>query len=157
MALDELAVPSGPLAVKTLHVGPRAELMGENVKVTESLLLQGELSGELEEASMIKKLTYGSRNTDLVKKAALSDTLDALAIHIGSGELRLDEAVKTKNLGLCSGTLSLVDAESTTDSTLHVMEHIIVQNGMLEKDTNDPGSISTDKAKTANVNDHGMC
>ncbi len=153
MALDELAVPSGPLAVKTLHVGPRAELMGKNVKVTESLLLQGELSGELDEASTIKKLTYGSRNTDLVKKAALSDTLDALAIHIGSGELRLDEAVKTKNLGLCSGTLSLVDAESTTDSTLHVMEHITVQNGMLEKDSNDPGSISTDKAKTANVND----
>ncbi len=61
--------------------------------------------------------------------------------------------VKTKNLGLCSGTLSLADAESTTDSTLHVTDHITVQNGMLEKDANDPGSISTDKAKMANIND----
>ena len=154
VTLGDLDIQDGTLTVKTLHVGPRAELTAnKNVKVTGSLLLQGELSGELDEASTIKRLTYGSRNTDLVKKAALSDTLDALAIHAGSREIRLDEVIKTKNLGLCSGTLSLVDAESTTDSTLHVMEHITVQNGMLEKDANDPGSISTDKAKTANEND----
>ncbi len=144
----------GMLKVNTLHVGPRAELTAaKDVRVTESLILQGELSGELDEASTIKKLTYSSRNTDVVKKAALADMLDALSVQVGSGELRLDEVYKTKNLGLCSGTLSLVDAESTTDSTLHVTEHITVQNGMLEKDTNDPGSISTDKAKTANTND----
>ena len=144
----------GPLTVTTLHVGPRAQLTAtKDVKVTESLILEGELSGELDEASTIKTLTYGSRNTDIVKKAALVMTLDALSIHIGRGELRLDEMVQTKTLGLCSGTLSLVDAESTTDSTLHVTEQITVQSGMLEKDTNDPGSISTDKAKTANMND----
>ncbi len=144
----------GPLTVTTLHVGSGAELMStKDVKVIEFLILQGELSGELDEASTIKKLTYGSRNTDLVKKAALTNMLDALSIHVGSGELRLEEVIKTKNLGLCSGTLSLVDAESTTDSTLHVTEHITVQNGMLEKDANDPGSISTDRAKTASIND----
>ncbi len=137
----------GPLTVTTLHVGSGAELMSsKDVKVTESLILQGELSGELDEASTIKRLTYGSRTTDAVKKASLVTMLDALAIHVGSGELRLDEVVKTKNLGLCSGTLSLVDVESTTDSTLHVTEHITVQNGMLAKDTNDPGSLSTDIA-----------
>ncbi len=144
----------GSLTVTTLHVGPDAELMStKDVKVTESLILQGELSGELEESSTIKTLTYGSRNTDLVKKAALVDMLEALSISVGNGELRLDEMVKTKNLGLCSGTLSLVDVESTTDSTLHVTEQITVQNGMLGKDTNDPGSISTDKAGDANMND----
>ncbi len=154
MALDELEVSSGTLTVKTLHVGPRAELMStKNVKVTESLILQGELSGELDEASTIKRLTYGNRNTDVVKKAALHTMLDALSISVGNGELRLDEVIKTKNLGLCSGTLSLVDAESTTDSTLHVTEHITVQNGMLEKDANDPGSISTDKMAKPNVAD----
>ena len=154
VVLGDLEIQNGTLTVKTLHVGPRAELTAnKNVKVTESLILEGELSGELDEASMIKRLTYGSGATDVVKKAALNTMLDALAIHVGSGEIRLDEVVKTKNLGLCSGTLSLADAESTTDSTLHVTEHITVQNGMLEKDTNDPGSISTDKAKTANVND----
>ena len=144
----------GPLTVTTLHVGSGAELMStKDVKVTESLILQGELSGELDEASTIKKLTYGSRNTDVVKKASLVTMLDALAIHVGSGELRLDEVVKTKNLGLCSGTLSLVDVESTTDSTLHVTEHITVQNGMLAKDTNDPGSLSTDIAKMGSILD----
>ena len=154
VVLGDMDVDRGPLTVKTLHVGPRAELMStKDVKVTESLLLQGELSGDLDEASTIKRLTYGSGATDVVKKAALADTLDALAIHVGSGEIRLDEVVKTKNLGLCSGTLSLADAESTTDSTLHVTGQITVQNGMLEKDANDPGSISTDRAKTANIND----
>ncbi len=144
----------GTLKVKTLHVGPNAALTAnKDVTVEESLILQGELSGELNETSAIKRLTYGNRNTDLVKKAALADMLDAFSIQVGSGELRLEEVHKTKNLGLCSGTLSLVDTESTTDSTLHVTEQITVQSGMLEKDTNDPGSISTDKAKTANAAD----
>ncbi len=146
MVLGDMDVDRGPLTVKTLHVGPRAELMStKDVKVTESLILQGELSGELDEASTIKRLTYGNRNTDVVKKAALHTMLEGLSISVGSGELRLDEVVKTKNLGLCSGTLSLADAESTTDSTLHVTGQITVQNGMLEKDANDPGSISTDR------------
>ena len=147
VVLGDLDAQDGTLTVKTLHVGPRAELMStKDVKVTESLILQGELDGELDESSTIKTLTYGSRNTDVVKNAALhTDGLDALAIHVGSGEIRLDEVVKTKNLGLCSGTLSLADAESTTDSTLHLTDQITVQNGMLEKDANDPGSISTDK------------
>ena len=144
----------GPLTVMTLRVAPDAELTAnKDVKVTESLILQGELSGELDETSTIKTLTYGNRNTDLVKKAALVPMLDALSIHIGRGELRLDEMVQTKTLGLCSGTLSLMDTESTTDSTLHVTEQITVQNGMLAKNTNDPGSISTDKATTASTDD----
>ncbi len=148
----------GPLTVKTLHVGPDAELTAnKDVTVEESLILQGELSGELAEASTIKRLTYGSRNTDLVKKAALVKTLEVLSIDVGDrGTLRLEEVIKTKNLGLCSGTLSLVDAESTTDSTLHVTEQITVQNGMLRKDANDPGSLSTDRMAKPNVADRYM-
>ena len=147
----------GPLKVKTLHVGPDAELTAnKNVTVEESLILQGELSGELAEASTIKRLTYGSRNTDLVKKAALVKTLEALSVQVGSGELRLEEVHTVKNLGLCSGTLSLVDTESTMDSTLHVTEQITVQNGMLRKDANDPGSISTDRMAKPNVADRYM-
>ena len=141
----------GPLRVKTLHVGSDAELTANrDVKVTESLILQGELSGELDESSTIRTLTYGSGNTDVVKTTGM---LDALSIQIGNGELRLDEVHKTKNLGLCSGTLSLMDTESTTDSTLHVTEHITVQNGVLEKDANDPGSLSTDILEDPTEND----
>ncbi len=157
VALGDLDAQDGTLTVKTLHVGPRAELTAtKDVKVTESLILQGELSGELDETSMIKRLTYGSGATDVVKKVALTSMLDALAIHAGSGELRLDEVYKTKNLGLCSGTLSLVDAESTTDSTLHVTEQITVENGMLVKDANDPGSLSTDIMTKPDSNDRYM-
>ncbi len=136
VTLGDLRVESGkgPLTVKTLRVGPRAELMAnKDVKVTESLLLQGELAGELVDLPAI--------------------LLHSFSVDVGNGELDLDFVVKTKNLGLCSGTLSLVDIESTTDSTLHVTEYITVQNGMLEKDTNDPGSISTDKAKSPTVHD----
>ncbi len=147
----------GTLKVKTLHVGLDAELTAnKDVTVTESLILQGELSGELAEASTIKRLTYGNRNTDLVKKAALQPTLEALSVQVGSGELRLEEVHEVKNLGLCSGTLSLVDTESTTDSTLHVTEQITVQNGMLRKDANDPGSLSTDRMADPNVADRYM-
>ncbi len=157
VTLGDLRVEPGKglLTVKTLHVGPDAELTAnKDVTVTESLILQGELSGELNAASTIKRLTYGSRNTDPVQKAALVPMLDALAVHVGDrGILRLEEVIQTKNLGLCSGTLSLVDAESTTDSTLHVTEQITVQSGMLRKDVNDPGSLSTDKAKTDKVAD----
>ena len=144
----------GTLKVKTLHVGPDAELTAnKDVTVTESLILEGELSGELSTASTIKRLAYGNRNTDLVKKATLADMLDALSIQIGSGEVRLEEVHKVKNLGLCSGTLSLVAVESTTDSTLQVTEQITVENGMLAKDLNDPGSISTDKMAKPNSAD----
>ena len=156
VTLGDLRVESGkgPLTVTTLHVGPRAELTAtRDVKVTESLILEGELSGELDEASTIKRLTYGNRNTDLVKKAALVTMLEALSISVGTGELRLDEIIQTKNLGLCSGTLSLMDVESTTDSTLHVTEQITVETGMLKKDSNDPGSISTDKMAKPNSAD----
>ena len=156
VTLGDLRVEPGKgrLTVKTLHVGPDAELTAnKDVTVEESLILQGELSGELNEKSTIKRLTYGSRNTDLVKKAALQPMLEALSIQVGSGELRLEEVHKVKNLGLCSGTLSLVDVESTTDSTLHVTDHITVQNGMLEKDMNDPGSISTDKMAKPHADD----
>ncbi len=148
----------GPLKVKTLHVGPDAELTAnKDVTVEESLILQGELSGELNETSAIKRLTYGSRNTDLVKKAALVKTLEVLSIDVGDrGTLRLEEVIKTKNLGLCSGTLSLADTESTTDSTLHVTDQITVQNGMLRKDANDPGSLSTDRMTDPNVADRYM-
>ncbi len=147
----------GPLTVKTLHVGPDAELTAnKDVTVEESLILRGELSGELNETSAIKRLTYGSRNTDLVKKAALQPMLEALSVQVGSGELRLEEVIKTKNLGLCSGTLLLADTESTTDSTLHVTEQITVQNGMLRKDANDPGSLSTDRMAKPDMNDRYM-
>ena len=144
-----LEVQNGPLRVKHLHVRAGGELKADNnVVVSEGLILEGDgLSGTLSDASTIKTLVYGSRDTDLVNSAAMVNLLEALSVAVGDeGELGLDQVTKTKNLGLCSGTLVLREAGTDTDSTLTVHDQITVQNGFLTKDTNRLGSIATDKA-----------
>ena len=151
-----LEVKNGPLTVKHLHVRAGGELKADNnVVVSEGLILEGDgLSGTLSDASTIKTLVYGSRDTDLVKPDAMVNLLDALSVAVGDeGELRLDQVTKTKNLGLCSGTLVLREAGTDTDSTLTVHDQITVQNGKIQKDTNRPGSIATDKASSPNEAD----
>ena len=142
---EDLDVQNGTLTVKHVHIHAGGKLKSdEDVKLdTGSLILRGDgLQGTLADGSVVTHLTYGSRDTDIVPSGALVDTLD-LTIDIGDGgELRLDQVTKTKNLGLCSGTLVLRKAGTATDSTLSVHEQITVKNGRLKKDT---GSIATDK------------
>ena len=142
---EDLDVQNGTLTVKHLHVRSGGELTSsDDVKLDGgALILEGDgLQGTLADGSTITHLVYGNRDTDLVASGALVDTLD-LTIDIGDGgELRLDQVTKTKNLGLCSGTLVLRKAGTATDSTLSVHEQITVKNGRLKKDT---GSIATDK------------
>ena len=142
---ENLDVQNGTLTVKHVHVHAGGKLKSDgDVKLdTGSLILRGDgLQGTLADGSVVTHLTYGSRDTDIVPSGALVDTLD-LTIDIGDGgELRLDQVTKTKNLGLCSGTLVLRKAGTATDSTLSVHEQITVKNGRLKKDT---GSIATDK------------
>ena len=142
---EDVDVQNGTLTVKHLHVHSGGKLKADgDVKMDQgALILRGDgLQGTLADGSVITHLTYGSRDTDIVPSGALVDTLD-LTIDIGDGgELRLDQVTKTKNLGLCSGTLVLRKAGTATDSTLHVHEQITVKNGRLKKDT---GSIATDK------------
>ena len=142
---EDLDVQNGTLTVKHVHVHAGGKLKSDgDVKLdTGSLILRGDgLQGTLADESVVTHLTYGSRDTDIVPSGALVDTLD-LTIDIGDGgELRLDQVTKTKNLGLCSGTLVLRKAGTATDSTLSVHEQITVKNGRLKKDT---GSIATDK------------
>ena len=153
MTLDALFVQSpleiqnGPLTVKHLHVQPGGELKANgDVVVSETLILEGDgLSGKVSDNSAIRTLMYGSSDTDIVQSAALADTLGAFTIAAGTGEVRLDQVTKTKNLGLCSGTLILREAGTAKDSTLLVYDQVTVQNGKIQKDTNKPGNIATDK------------
>ena len=143
-----LKVENGPLTVRHLSVGPLrsgGELQADgNVVVRHALSLGGDgLRGRLSDASTIKHLVYGSRETDLVHPAALADQLEALSILLEEGELRLDEVIRTKNLGLCRGTLVLRDAGTEADSTLVVDDQILVRDGFIETD-GDGGSIATD-------------
>ena len=140
----DLDIQNGTLTVKHLHVHSGGELKSDgDVKIDSgALILEGDgLQGTLADGSVITHLVYGSRDTDLVPSGVLVDTLD-LTINVGDGgELRLDQVTKTKNLGLCSGTLVLREAGTEAESTLSVHEQITVKNGRLKKDT---GSIATD-------------
>ena len=143
-----LKVENGPLTVRHLSVGPLrsgGELQADgNVVVRHALSLGGDgLRGRLSDASTIKHLVYGSRETDLVHPAALADQLEVLSILLEEGELRLDEVIRTKNLGLCRGTLVLRDAGTEADSTLVVDDQILVRDGFIET-AGDGGSIATD-------------
>ena len=141
---EELTIQNGPLTVKHVHVGSGGELKSDgDVKIDSgSLVLEGAgLQGTLADGSVITHLTYGSGDTDTMNPGG---TLEALTILAGSGEVRLDQVTKTKNLGLCSGTLVLREAGTDKDSTLTVHDQITVQNGKIQKDTNRPGSIATD-------------
>ena len=153
---EDLDIQNGTLTVKHVHVRSGGELKSDgDVKLDQgALILRGDgLQGTLSAGSAITHLTYGSRDTDIVPSGALVDTLN-LTIDVGdAGELRLDQVTKTKNLGLCSGTLVLREAGTDTDSTLTVHEQITVQNGKIQKDTNRPGSIATDKAASPNEAD----
>ena len=150
---ENLDIQDGTLTVKHVHVGSGGELKSDgDVKIDSgSLVLEGDgLDGTLADGSVITHLTYGSGDTDTMNPGG---TLEALTILAGTGEVRLDQVTKTKNLGLCSGTLVLREAGTDTDSTLSVYDQITVQNGRIQKDTNSPGSIATDKAAKASEAD----
>ena len=141
---EDLDIQNGTLTVKHVHVGSGGKLKSDgDVKIDSgSLVLEGDgLDGTLADGSVITHLTYGSGDTDTMNPGG---TLEALTILAGSGEVRLDQVTKTKNLGLCSGTLVLREAGTEKDSTLSVHDQITVQNGFMTKDTNRPGSIATD-------------
>ena len=142
-----LEIQNGPLTVKHLHVQSGGELKADgDVVVSETLILEGDgLSGKVSDNSAIKTLVYGSPDTDVVQSAALADTLGAFTIAAGTGEVRLDQVTRAKNVGLCSGTLILREAGTTKDSTLVVYDQITVQNGKIQKDNNKKGSLATDK------------
>ena len=142
-----LEVRNGPLTVKHLHVRTGGELEAdENVVVSETLILEGDgLSGSLSDNSTIKTLVYGSPDTDIVQSAALADTLGAFTIAAGTGEVGLDQVIRARNVGLCSGTLVLREAGTAKDSTLVVYDQITVQNGRIQKDAGNKGSLATDK------------
>ncbi|MCY4205271.1 MAG: DUF4397 domain-containing protein [Bacteroidetes bacterium] len=140
---DDLEI-DGELTVNTLHVGKGADLdIDDDVTVNEALILAGELDGSIAEDSEVKRIAYATSNSDIV---SVGHELDALTISLNSGSLLFDQVAKTKNLGLCKGTLVLYEAGTDKEETLKVSEQITVQGGQLEFDANEPGTIGTDIA-----------
>lgn len=148
---------NGALHATTLHVSD-GELNAEgNVQIGSSttagsLILSGDgLEGSLHSDSRLKHLVYGNHRSDQVNVG----TVDILSFHHGSeSRLRLAHSVTAKTVGLCSGTVVLVDEDRTDeDSTLTITEALHVRDGVFVRDSDDPGGLGTDIAKEATGSD----
>ena len=136
----------GSLTATTVHVTEDGELDSDgNVTITDALVLQGDgLEGSLAAGSTVNKLTYATVDSDEIDMGA---TVASLSVNVGADrELRISEAVTVTNLGLCSGTLVLIDTD-TEANTLTVTELLTVDDGSMSLDSNRPGSAGTDVSK----------
>ena len=136
----------GSLVATTVHINEGGELDSDgNVQITDALVLQGDgLEGSLAAGSTVNKLTYATVDSDEIDMGA---TVASLSVNVGADrELRISEAVTVTNLGLCSGTLVLIDTD-TEANTLTVTELLTVDDGSMSLDSNRPGSAGTDVSK----------
>ncbi len=136
----------GSLTATTVHINEDGELDSDgNVQITDALVLQGDgLEGSLAAGSTVNKLTYATVDSDEIDMGA---TVANLSVNVGADrELRISEAVTVTNLGLCSGTLVLIDTD-TEANTLTVTELLTVDDGSMSLDSNRPGSAGTDVSK----------
>ena len=136
----------GSLIATTVHINEDGELDSDgNVQITDALVLQGDgLEGSLAAGSTVNKLTYATVDSDEIDMGA---TVANLSVNVGADrELRISEAVTVTNLGLCSGTLVLIDTD-TEANTLTVTELLTVDDGSMGLDSNRPGSAGTDVSK----------
>ncbi len=145
--VDDLEVEEeGRLIATTVHVTEEGELNSDgSVQIEDALILQGDgLEGSLAAGSTLNNLTYATVDSDLEMAASMA----RLSVNVEAGkELRTSEAVTVTNLGLCSGTLLLMDTDIDNKKTLTVTEHLTVKDGYLDLDSNRPGSFGTDVSK----------
>ena len=136
----------GDLVATTVHVTADGELESDgNVTITSALVLEGDgLEGSLAAGSTVSNLTYATVDSDEID---LGSTVARLSVNVGADrELRISEAVTVTDLGLCSGSLVLIDTD-TEAKTLTVTDHLVVMDGYLSLDSNRPGNAGTDVSK----------
>ena len=136
----------GTLVATTVHITEDGELDSDgNVQIRDALVLQGDgLEGSLATGSTVNNITYATVDSDEI---GLGATVARLSVNVGDErELRISDAVTVTNLGLCSGTLVLIDTD-TDANTLTVTELLTVMDGHLSLDSNRPGSAGTDVTK----------
>ena len=136
----------GDLVAKTVHITADGELESDgNVTISDALVLEGDgLEGSLAAGSTVNNLTYATVDSDEI---SLGATVARLSVNVGADrELRISDAITVTDLGLCSGTLVLIDTD-TEANTLTVTDHLVVMDGYLSLDSNRPGSAGTDVSK----------
>ncbi|MYD56989.1 MAG: fibronectin type III domain-containing protein, partial [Rhodothermaceae bacterium] len=133
----------GTLMATTVHVTEDGELDSEeSVLIEDALVLQGDgLEGSLAAGSTVNNLTYATVDSDEIDLGA---SVTRLSVNVDMDqELRISEAITVTNLGLCSGTMVLIDTD-TEANTLTVTDLLTVMDGHLGLDSNRPGSAGTD-------------
>ncbi|MYD19166.1 MAG: DUF4397 domain-containing protein [Rhodothermaceae bacterium] len=136
----------GTLVATTVHITEDGELDSDgNVQIRDALVLQGDgLEGSLATGSTVNNITYATVDSDEI---GLGATVARLSVNVGDErELRISDAVTVTNLGLCSGTMVLIDTD-TEANTLTVTDLLTVMDGHLSLDSNRPGSAGTDVTK----------
>ena len=144
----------GSLVATTVHITEDGELDSDgNVTITDALVLQGDgLEGSLAAGTTVNTLTYATVDSDEI---SLGATVAKLSVNVGADkQLRISDAVTVTDLGLCSGTLVLIDTD-TEANTLTVTDHLVVMDGYLSLDSNRPGSAGTDVTKAGATADDG--
>ena len=145
----------GTLMATTVHVTEDGELDSEesvqigevdaegNVLIQGELVLEGDgLEGSLAAGSTVNNLTYATVDSDEIDLGAAAVTRLSMNVDAGQ-ELRISEAITVTNLGLCSGTMVLIDTD-TDANTLTVTDLLTVMDGHLGLDSNRPGNAGTD-------------
>ena len=121
----------GSLTATTVHITADGELDSDgNVQITDALVLEGDgLEGSLAAGSTVSNLTYATVDSDEID---LGSTVARLSVNVGADrELRISEAVTVTDLGLCSGSLVLIDTD-TEAKTLTVTDHLVVHGWLSE-------------------------
>ena len=151
---DDVEVENeGTLMATTVYVTEDGELdSDESVQIGDALadpqvdgalVLQGDgLEGSLAAGSLVNNLTYATVDSDEIDLGAAAVTRLSMNVDAGQ-ELRISEAVTVTNLGLCSGTMVLIDTD-TDANTLTVTDLLTVDDGHLSLDSNRPGNAGTD-------------
>ncbi len=158
VAMNGLQVQVGTLDVETLHIGGGELEAGDNLGTVEvkNLILQGDgVDGSIDASELIT-IAYGTHSGDEIDLPATLTTL-VLDFSDETKELRITEELTVENLGLCGGNLTLVEVDEDPEKnrTLEVTEFLHVRDGNLVFDEDDPGSIVTDMADPADLDNDG--
>ena len=164
--LADPTVPSfyGNIRIDDLHIGDGGKLVTTDAVQTYSqgrLVLGGEgIQGTLHPRSFITKIAYASSSTDqvplinFVNEAFVEGQGEVVSFHLPAGSaMRIEEPMEVETLGLCSGSVILVDDEDPKTKTITVTEELYIKDGMLELDRNEPGDFAGDMGEKAGAED----
>ena len=158
----------GGVRVKNLHIEDGGKLItDETVTIIDrlgasgSVILGGKgIQGTFHPDTWMTKIVYASSATDQVPLVDfdfpnhIRGKGEVVSFHLPAGSaMRVEEPMKVETLGLCSGSVILVDDEDPKTKTITVTETLHIKDGMLELDRNEPGDFAGDMGEKASAAD----